>query len=462
RISCKEAAMSRKLSLLIFILLTSAFILPTPARADGIIICDPGPCPGPYPLTPLAIKYHHVTVTIRDQVAVTHVDQVFFNPSNIQVEGTYIFPVPLDAAVSNFTLWVDGKPVEGQVLDAEQARQTYEDIVRNMRDPALLEYAGRGAVQARIFPIPPQGERRIELEYSQVLTSDNGLVRYVYPLNTEKFSASPLESVTVNVDIRSSNTPIRAVYSPTHKIAIRRADDRHVTAGYEAANVTPNTDFALYYSPGESEAFHLLTYRDPTDLTDPDGFFLLLLAPRPDAAAQALPKDILLVLDHSGSMDGEKFQQAQEALRYILRHLNPEDRFNIVTFSTGVETYARNLRPAEEANEAIAWVNSLSAVGSTDINRALLEAAALTNRERPTYLIFLTDGLPTEGETDSQRILDNLASAAPRNLRLFAFGVGYDVDTFLLDSLAQDHPTICNSPPVGYAQDWPSAQSGAA
>ncbi len=438
--------MKRKLALLTFTLLLAAFILPAKlAHADGIIICDPGLCPPPYPLTPLAIKYHHVTVTIRDQVAVTHVDQVFFNPSNIQVEGTYIFPIPLDAAVNNFTLWVDGKPVEGQVLDAGQARQTYEDIVRNMRDPALLEYAGRGAVQARIFPIPPQGERRVELEYSQVLTSDNGaehslsLVRYVYPLNTEKFSTSPLESVTVNVDIRSSNTPIRAVYSPTHKIAIRRADDRHVTAGYEAANVTPNTDFALYYSLGESEAFHLLTYRDPTDLTDPDGFFLLLLAPRPDAAAQALPKDILLVLDHSGSMDGEKFQQAQEALRYVLQHLNPEDRFNIVTFSTGVESYARNLRPAEEANEAIAWVNSLSAVGSTDINRALLEAAALTDRERPTYLIFLTDGMPTEGETDSQRILDNLVSAAPRNLRLFAFGVGYDVDTFLLDSLAQDH-----------------------
>jgi Ca-activated chloride channel family protein len=437
--------MKRKLALLTFIFLLVAFILPAkPAHADGIIICDPGPCPQPYPLTPLVIKYHHVTVTIRDQVAVTHVDQVFFNPSNIQVEGTYIFPIPLDAAVNNFTLWVDGKPVEGQVLDAGQARQMYEDIVRNMRDPALLEYAGRGAVQARIFPIPPQGERRVELEYTQVLTADNGaehslsLVRYVYPLNTEKFSASPLESVTVNVDIRSSSTPIRAVYSPTHEVAISRADDRHVTAGYEAANVTPNTDFALYYSLGETEAFHLLTYRDPTDLTDPDGFFLLLLAPRPDAAAQALPKDILLVLDHSGSMEGEKFQQAQEALRYVLQHLNPEDRFNIVTFSTGVETYARNLRPAEEANEAIAWVNSLSAVGSTDINRALLEAAAMSDGEHPLYLIFLTDGLPTEGETDSQRILNNFASA-PDNLRLFAFGVGYDVDTFLLDSLAQDH-----------------------
>jgi len=436
--------MKRKLTLLTLILLASAFILPTPARADGIIvpdpiICDPPPCRQPIPMAQLAIRYHHVSVSIQDQVAVTHVDQVFYNPNDWQVEGTYIFPIPLDAAVSGFTLWVDGKPVEGKILDAEQARQTYEDIVRRMRDPALLEYADRGALQARIFPIPPEGERRIELEYSQALTAENGLVRYVYPLNTEKFSAWPLESVSVSVEVRSSTTPIRAVYSPSHTVSVSRADDRHVTVGYEESDVTPNADFALYYSLGESEAFHLLTFRDPADETDADGFFLLLLAPRPDAAAQTLAKDVLLVLDRSGSMDGDKFQQAQEALRYVLRHLNAEDRFNVITFSTGVEAYASRLRPADEASEAIAWVDSLSSEGSTDINRALLEAAAMTDGERPTYLIFLTDGLPTEGETDSQKILNNIAARAPDNLRLFAFGVGYDVDTFLLDSLAQEN-----------------------
>jgi Ca-activated chloride channel family protein len=378
-------------------------------------------------------------VTIRDQLAVTHVDQVFYNPNDWQVEGTYMFPIPVEAAVSSFTLWIDGKPVDGQVLDAERARQTYEDVVRNLRDPALLEYAGRGAVQAHIFPIPPGGERRVELEYTQALTAENGLVRYTYPLNTEKFSLWPLENVSVNLDVRSSNAPIRAAYSPSHDIAISRQDEGHITAGYEASDVLPDTDFTFYYSLGEVEAFHLLSYQDASDPSDPDGFFLLLLAPRPDAASQTLPKDVLLVLDRSGSMEGEKFAQAQAALRYILRHLNPEDRFNIVVFSTGLETYGRDLRPADEANEAIDWVDRQSAQGSTDINRALLEAASMADAERPTYLIFLTDGLPTEGETDSQAILDNLASAARRNLRLFSFGVGYDVDTFLLDSLAQEH-----------------------
>ncbi len=446
--------MKAKLSLLVFFL-ALAFVIPAPARADGIIvpeppICDPGPClpipcPGPHPCPPhppiaqLAIRYHRVEVTIHDQIAVTHVDQVFYNPNDWQVEGTYLFPLPADAVVTAFTLWVDGEPVEGKILDAEQARRTYEEIVYSLRDPALLEYSGRGAVQARIFPIPPQGERRVELEYSQVLTADNGLVRYTYPLSTEKFSVMPLEEVTISVEISSSSVPVRAVYSPSHPVAVDRQSNYQVSAGYEGHDLLPDTDFALYYSLGEEQAFHLVTYRDTNDPQDTDGFFLLLLAPRPDAEQEAVPKDVILVLDRSGSMEGEKFQQARQALGYILKQLNPEDRFNVIAFSTGLESYADHLRPASEASEAAVWVDRLGAQGSTDINRALLEAAAIVDAERPTYLIFLTDGLPTEGVVDSQQILDNLADSAPDNLRLFAFGVGYDVDTFLLDSLAQAH-----------------------
>jgi Ca-activated chloride channel family protein len=436
--------MRQKLLISLVLLTIVSLFITTPALADGIIIpddpiiCKNPPCsPIPKPMAQLTIKYHHVEVTIKDQVAVTHVDQVFYNPNDWSIEGTYIFPLPLDAAVSGFTLWVDGMAVEGKILGAEEARQTYEKIVRDLRDPALLEYSGRGAVQARIFPIPPGGERRVELEYSQVLTAENGLVRYVYPLNTEKFSALPLESVSVSVDVTAPQS-IRAVYSPTHTISTDRLDTDHIRTGYEAKDIIPDTDFALYYSLGESEAFHVLSYRDPADPAGEDGFFLLLLAPRPEVKAKPVPKDILLVLDHSGSMDGEKIQQAKKALQYVLEHLNPDDRFNVIAFSTGIQTYASRLRSSTDAREAIAWVDRISAEGSTDINRALLEAAAMTEGERPTYLIFLTDGLPTDGEIGTDKILNNFAQSAPDNLRLFAFGVGYDVDTQLLDTLAQE------------------------
>ena len=429
--------------LLGFASLVSLLILGvSPAKADGIIIptpCHTEDCPPERRLmNQLVIRYHHVDVEIDDQLAITHVDQVFYNPNTWPVEGTYLFPLPLDATVSNFTLWVDGKPIEGKVLDAMQARQKYEEIVSNLRDPALLEYIGRGAVQASIFPIPPKGERRIELKYTQALTAENGLVRYIYPLNTEKFSTQPLESVAVTVKVKTSQT-VRAVYSPSHPVDISRQDDHHFVASYEESNVLPNTDFALYYSLGESEAFHLFSYRDPGDLKDPDGFFLLLLAPKPGEETQAISKDVLLVLDRSGSMDGEKIIQAQNALRYILKHLNPGDRFYLSTFSSMVETYSSDLRPASEAPEALAWVDRIGAAGSTDINLALLDAAAAVDQNRPTYLIFLTDGLPTRGVMDSQKILDNFTKAAPASLRVFTFGVGYDVDTFLLDSLSQEH-----------------------
>ena len=446
--------MKIKLFLLLIFTISFLALFPTNVRADGIIIPDPPicesepcppppcfgplPCPVPSPMSQLVIRFHSVTVRIEDQIAVTHVDQVFFNPNDWPVEGIYVFPLPLDAAVSDFILWVDGNPVEGEVLNAEQARRTYEEIVMNLKDPALLEYADRGAVRARIFPIPPQGERRIELEYTQALTAEAGLVRYIYPLSTEKFSALPLEEASISVEV-SSSQPIRAVYSPSHLVAVNREDDFQVQVGYEEQNVLPDTDFALYYSIGETQAIHLLTYRNPEDPGDRDGFFLLLLAPGTRQAARIVPKDVLLVLDRSGSMEGEKFQQAQEALRYILGRLNPEDRFNIISFSTGVEMYANDLRPASEVNEAMPWVDGLRAEGSTDINRALLDAISLVEVERPTYLIFLTDGLPTEGVIDSNQVLENISAEAPNNLSLFAFGVGYDVDTFLLDSLAQSH-----------------------
>jgi Ca-activated chloride channel homolog len=446
--------MDRRLAVaLLFVCLALAGLV-GPVKADGIIVPDPvcvgascPPCPKgqtcpvpplPRPIAALEIKYHHVSVKIDNQVAVTHVDQVFHNPNKWTLEGTYTFPLPADAAVTRFTLWVDGQPVDGKVLDAAAARQFYEETVRQQKDPALLEYVGRGAVQARIFPIPPDGDRRIELEYSQVLSADHGLVHYVYPLNTEKFSAAPLDSASVSVQIHDDQ-PLQAIYSPSHAVSVAHGDEHNASAGWEAARVKPDQDFSLYYSIGQNQDFHLLSYRNPQDPQDPDGFFLMLLAPKPELPDQVISKDVILVLDHSGSMEGAKFTQAQAALKYILGHLNDSDRFGLVSFSTAVEPYARGLRSASEAPTAVRWVDGLRASGSTDINLALLNAVAMADKERPTYLIFLTDGLPTIGETKADKIIGNFAAAAPNNVRLFAFGVGYDVDTYLLDTLSQQH-----------------------
>jgi Ca-activated chloride channel family protein len=420
-----------------FLLLVLLIVPALPVLADGIVIPHPPPDVPIVEVPFLTIKYHRVTVTIEDQVATTHVDQVFVNEGSHEVEGTYIFPLPEEASISEFSMWVDGEKLEGQVLERDEARQIYEDIVRRRRDPALLEYVGRDAFQASIYPIPPGGERRIELEYSQVLEVDNGLVEYVYPLNTEKFSPRPLEEVVVNVTVRS-NQPLKAIYSPSHDVDIVRRGDHNAVAGYEEYGVKPDRDFVLYYTVSPEEiGVNLLSYKPDSR---GDGFFLLLAAPQVDVDTQEIiAKDVILVLDVSGSMRGEKIEQAKEALSFVLDNLNDEDRFNIIAFSTSTRSYARDLVPADERGEARDFVERLEANGSTDINRALLEALAMTDGDRPAIVIFLTDGLPTVGEVEVERIIDHVGQAAPENARIFPFGVGYDVNTALLDTIAVNH-----------------------
>jgi len=250
---------------------------------------------------------------------------------------------------------------------------------------------------------------------SQALTADNGLVKYVYPLNTEKFSVKPLDSVVVKVEIVDKQS-IRAVYSPTHPVTPDRKDEHDVTVTYEANAVTPDKDYPLLFA-GETQAFHLFSYRDPADPVDANGFFMLLLAPSPQPVDQPIAKDVLLVLDHSGSMDGEKFQQAQSALKYILQHLNSQDRFlpgNVQHQRSGLLCRPA---PGQLRRQSHRLGKPIVRTGSTDINRALLEAAAVADHERPTYLIFLTDGLPTEGVTDSQEIIRNFDKGCSRQLR---------------------------------------------
>jgi len=439
----------------ILVALIIALAIPLPALADGIIIIDPpicsgglpcptpprpcrvSPCP-PFPIADqLEIKYHRVTVSIENQVAITKVDQVFYNPNTYEAQGTYIFPIPKDAAVNNFTMYVDGQKISAKILDANEAKRIYQDIVAKRRDPALLEYIGQGAVQASVFPIPPKGERRIQLEYSQVLTADNGLVRYVYPLSTEKYSAKPLDNVSINVSVISKEA-VRSVYSPSHAINVNRRDTFRFDAGYEESKVKPDKNFELYYSVSPSDiGVNLLSYRDPAG---GDGFFLLLASPGIDAKTDSvISKDVILVLDQSGSMQGQKISQAKDALNYVLKNLNREDRFNIVAFSTGTQRYANEMQPVSKSGDASSWVNLIRAEGGTNIDQALLETMAMVKtNERPAIVIFLTDGLPTSGVTNANQILNDVKNAAPKNVRLFTFGVGDDVNTVLLDSLAQD------------------------
>ncbi|MDO8530720.1 MAG: VIT domain-containing protein [Dehalococcoidia bacterium] len=403
------------------------------------------------------VKYQRVEVSIDGQVATTRIDQLFVNTGSFPVEGVYLFPLPEDAAISSFDMYVDGQRWQGELLPKEKARQIYESIVRQQRDPALLEYVGRSAFQARIFPIPPKGERRIQLEYAQVLPADAGVAHYVYPLKSPRIlprevmepgpclgcapQAFPLppapliRELTIHATLKAAQ-PIKAIYSPSHEVAVTRASERQADVSYEASNARPDRDFDLYYSfaPGDI-GLSLLTYREKGQ----DGFFLLLIAPPVDAPAKAVDKDVVFVLDISGSMQGQKMEQARAALEYVLDRLNPGDRFNIVVFNSAVSTYADALRPASERSQAVPFVRGLQAAGGTNIHDALQAALGMAPQGggRPHVVIFLTDGLPTVGVTQPNAIIDGVAQASKKDVRLFTFGVGDDVNAFLLDTIAQ-------------------------
>ena len=191
--------------------------------ADGFIVVErpfliP---PGHFPFAPLEVSSHHVDVKIDGQVAVTSIDQEFYNPNDQRLEGIYMFPVPKGAHIDKFSMEIGGKMVDAELLPADKARQIYEDIVRKMRDPALLEYAGRDLFKVRIFPIEPRSRKPIKISYTELLRSDAGTVTYSYALSTEKFSAQPIKSLSVKVEVKTEQ-PLASIYSPSHKVEIKR------------------------------------------------------------------------------------------------------------------------------------------------------------------------------------------------------------------------------------------------
>jgi Ca-activated chloride channel family protein len=429
----------------VFVCLTLLLAAVGFVRADGLIIIrnpPPRPIPRPWPhpvFAPLEVAFHKVEVSIDGQKATTRVEQEFVNPNDANLEGDYIFPIPKDAHIDKFAMRIGDKDVDAELLDAAKARGIYEDIVRSQRDPALLEYTGRAAFRVRIFPIEAHSHKKVSLSYTELLKADGGLVSYTYGLNTEKYSAAPVKTVAVKVSI-AQDSPIKALYSPSHQVEIRRDGDRKATVGFEVANARPDKDFQLLFSTSDAEVgLHLLTQKTGAD----EGWFLLLASAGAEAmkAHDANPKDVLFVFDTSGSMAGKKMEQGKKALAFCLENLNDNDRFEVLRFATETETLFDKLTEATRANRdrALDFVKGLKTIGGTAINDALKKALSLrpADTKRPFIVIFLTDGQPTVGETNEDKIVANVARDGSAQTRVFCFGIGTDVNTHLLDKIAE-------------------------
>lgn len=384
-----------------------------------------------------------VDAAITDQLAEVTVTQRIHNPNKTALEVEIFFPLPNGGTVSNFVMMIDGQEVTGELMEKEKARQIYEGIVRAKKDPALMEYVGYGLFKTSVFPMAIGEERDITIRYTQVLDRKLERISFAYPLGTQKFSRQALRNVRFNARIRS-NEPIKNIFSPSYTMDIDRRDDQNATIGFEQSGLLPDRDIQLSFSLSSGAVGATLLSYKPAE--DENGYFMLLASPEvAEKAATKTAKNVVFVLDRSGSMAGKKLEGAKKALEFVLENLNNEDHFNMVVYDDRIQTFRPELQSynKENYNDAMTFVHRVAAGGGTDINRALTTALGqLEDQKRPSYIIFLTDGLASTGVTSEMGIAGNVQAANKAGARIFSFGVGNDVNARLLDRLSADNGGI--------------------
>jgi Ca-activated chloride channel family protein len=398
------------------------------------------PEPPPMPPTSYRVKELEINARLADQVAQVRMSQTFENTGSRLLEVSFLFPLPYDGAVDQMTLLIDGKEYPAKLLKADEARRLYEEIVRKNRDPALLEWMGTGLFKTSVFPVPPGQKRTVSLRYSQLCRKQEGLTDFLLPLSTARYTSEALEKIAIHVAINSQEE-IKNVYSPTHGVKVERPDERHAVVSFTAENDVPANDFRLLYDVGRGKvSARVLSYRPDQN---EEGFFLLLASPQIKARDQKAPqKTVEFVIDRSGSMSGKKIEQVRKALKFVLDNLHEGDLFNIIAYDSEVEAFRPELEKFNDKTrkDALGFVEGIYAGGATNIDGAMKTALGqLKDSSRPNFVVFLTDGIPTTGVTNEAEILKNVKDENQVHARLFTFGVGFDVNSRLLDKLARDN-----------------------
>jgi Ca-activated chloride channel family protein len=400
-------------------------------------IFRPQPTPPPMSYKIKELDYHAKVV---DQVAQVQVSQSFVNTGSAQMEVSFVFPLPYDGAIDRMTFMVDGKEYDAKLLKKEDARRIYEGYVRQNKDPALLEWVGYGMFQTSVFPVPAGAERKVSLKFSQLLRKNGTLTDLMIPLSTAKYTSQPVEKLSINVAVETA-IELKNVYSPTHAINVQRPDNKHAVVKFEATNTVPTADFRLLCDTADGKlGASVLSYRP--DAND-DGYYLLLASPEVKSESDERPaKTVIFVVDRSGSMSGKKIEQAKEAVKFVLNNLRQGDTFNIVAYDSTVESFKPELQKYDDETRkaALGFVEGLYSGGSTNIDGALTTALGMiADQSRPNYVLFLTDGLPTAGETNEGKIVANTKTNNKLRARMINFGVGYDLNSRLLDRLSREN-----------------------
>lgn len=365
---------------------------------------------------PLTIGHHRVTVDIRDQIARTVIQESFVNHTDSQLEGVFYFPLPEDASISNFGMWIGDELVEADVVEKQRAREIFETILREKRDPGLLEWSGGNLFKARVFPIFAHSEKRITITYTQILPRNGNDYTYEYALRSEMLSKHPLKELAIDVKIHSA-LPLAGVVCPTHDV---RSDvgEHAASLSFTAEEYRPEKDFQVRISvPDDVPEIAVVPSR-----RDEDGYFMLLLAPKSKAADDGRglvpsgePLRITIVADTSGSMDRSARARQISFIESLLASLAPEDKIRLLACDATCRGFAPEYVGVTDAHigEALEFLEGQVPLGWTDLDVAV--DSALEGSQEGDLLVYVGDGIPTAGTADipaiAARISDRLSAS---------------------------------------------------
>ncbi|MBU0755022.1 MAG: VIT and VWA domain-containing protein, partial [Planctomycetes bacterium] len=387
----------------------------------------------------LQIAKVQVDVEIVDQAAFTVMDILMHNPTGNRLEAELLLPVPDEALLHGFTFQGAGSEPVAQLLPKEEARRIYDEITAAMRDPALLEFVGYNLIRTSVFPVEPRGTQKVRLSYEQLLPADGSRVDYLLPRSESIDYKTPWE---ISLRIKST-IPVPAVYSPSHRLESKRLGpgDWSIDLSEPARHEPGPFHFSYLLAREDRMIASLFAYPDPKI----HGGYFLLLAGLPDSGSfgndQAIPREVTLVIDRSGSMKGEKIDQVRAAAWQVLNDLKDNETFRIIAYNEQVDCFSYQPVPKTRGNLAYArdYLEGLLPRGGTNIHDALLWAMQGSPGSGVLPLVlFLTDGLPTMGETSERAIRDLVSERNLHHRRIFTFGVGLDVNTPLLDKIARE------------------------
>ncbi len=397
--------------------------------------------------TMMSMKTYDANTVIDNQVATTTVDQVFHNDATqySQIEATYVFPLPQGAVITQLVYWFNGNKYVANIRERQEAQAAYDATIRRSLDPALLQYFGENTFKLSIAPINYNTDVRFSISYTELLPYNFNKMRYDFLLSTTGLSTKPLDRVSLSITLKTS-TDLTRVESPTHGNnalnQIIKISDREYTIRFGDEHYSPDKNYRLEYEyKRDSMNVNVLCYV-PTaaDSVGEDGFFATWVVPSDNINKSTLPRSVVVCADISSSMEGKRIEQLRVGLNAFVDNLHPQDHFNILLFSTNVIRFQPDLVPATSDNVALALDyirKNVNAAGLTNISDALNACYQNTFRDSTVKIIaFMTDGMPSWGELDSNKIINSVAAHKSQDIRLFSYGIGEEPSRYLLTKIA--------------------------